>query len=77
MGTTILHSWAVSQPEIRSLWEQGLPAMNDDTGFLIHRGAFIASKLCSYRGRVTGATRGPRPATPPPAPPLPASDAHE
>jgi hypothetical protein len=37
------------------LWEPSLLAMNDNADCLMHRAACIASKLGSYRLRVTGA----------------------
>ncbi|AOE64100.1 hypothetical protein QZH46_17200 [Pseudomonas corrugata] len=32
------------------LWEQGLPAMNDNAAHPMHRGAAIAGKPCSHSG---------------------------
>nr|POA16378.1 hypothetical protein C1892_01555 [Pseudomonas sp. MPBD7-1] len=41
------HGWRLSVGE--GLWEQGLPAMNDNAVQLLHRGAAIAGKPCSHR----------------------------
>ena len=35
----------------KGLWEQGLPAMNDNAVQLLDRGATIAGKPCSHRQR--------------------------
>ncbi|AXP01528.1 hypothetical protein DZG01_00445 [Pseudomonas fluorescens] len=41
-GTLFMHEYSC-------LWEQGLPAMNDNAVQLLHRGAVIAGKPCSHR----------------------------